>query len=363
MSDGQWYVRFAGRVTGPFDLDRVRTMARRGAITRMHFLSKDGKSWVAASRVPAVFEDESPAIVPDPPRAVPQVALEPQAADAPRGGPAHPAMPAPGANPPPAALPTLMAMVPVDPVKLAAVSLGLAAAAVGTPDLMPIADPSAWTEPNRDSLRVVVRAAQVLAVPVGGYVCILAPARGIAAALSGVALAISIASAVDTMDLRWAPWALGLAIVASVLCASTQIGGPLRRPAALSAALIAPVVAATGIVLLLRDPGTGPDEQRVVPFLLGAGGLAIAAAATFTLVRHADGHRLAVPVSVLGATLAVASVLVAAWMRGPGPASRAIAVDACFALAASWAAWAGILGVFAASAQAPRPRRRAVPAN
>ena len=46
MSDGQWYVRFAGRVTGPFDLDRVRTMARRGAITRMHFLSKDGKSWL-----------------------------------------------------------------------------------------------------------------------------------------------------------------------------------------------------------------------------------------------------------------------------------------------------------------------------
>ena len=55
LAAGPWYVRFAGRRSGPFDAERLRTLARRGALTRMHSLSADGTAWVAASTVRAVF--------------------------------------------------------------------------------------------------------------------------------------------------------------------------------------------------------------------------------------------------------------------------------------------------------------------
>ena len=54
-SVGPWFVRFAGRRSGPFDAERLRTLARRGALTRMHSVSADGKAWVPATSVRAVF--------------------------------------------------------------------------------------------------------------------------------------------------------------------------------------------------------------------------------------------------------------------------------------------------------------------
>ena len=55
-SAGPWFVRFAGRRSGPFDAERLRTLARRGALTRMHSLSVDGKRWTQATAVRAVFD-------------------------------------------------------------------------------------------------------------------------------------------------------------------------------------------------------------------------------------------------------------------------------------------------------------------
>ncbi|RLS49351.1 MAG: DUF4339 domain-containing protein, partial [Planctomycetota bacterium] len=52
---GPWFVRFAGRRTGPFDAERLRVLARRGALSRVHALSVDGKVWSAATTVRAVF--------------------------------------------------------------------------------------------------------------------------------------------------------------------------------------------------------------------------------------------------------------------------------------------------------------------
>ena len=52
---GPWFVRFAGRRTGPFDAERLRILARRGALSRVHALSIDGKVWSAATTVRAVF--------------------------------------------------------------------------------------------------------------------------------------------------------------------------------------------------------------------------------------------------------------------------------------------------------------------
>ena len=52
---GPWFVRFAGRRTGPFDAERLRILAQRGALSRVHALSVDGKVWSAATTVRAVF--------------------------------------------------------------------------------------------------------------------------------------------------------------------------------------------------------------------------------------------------------------------------------------------------------------------
>ena len=55
FQSGPWHVRFAGRRTGPHDVERLRTLARRGAVTRLHQVSVDGKAWRPASDIRAVF--------------------------------------------------------------------------------------------------------------------------------------------------------------------------------------------------------------------------------------------------------------------------------------------------------------------
>jgi hypothetical protein len=54
MARGPWFVRFAGRRSGPFDAERLRTMARRKALTRMHAVSVDGTTWASAVTLRAV---------------------------------------------------------------------------------------------------------------------------------------------------------------------------------------------------------------------------------------------------------------------------------------------------------------------
>ena len=60
MSD-QYYIRFRGRVQGPFDAEKLRQLARRGQFSRMHEVSSDGQQWSPASQQPELF---APAAVP-----------------------------------------------------------------------------------------------------------------------------------------------------------------------------------------------------------------------------------------------------------------------------------------------------------
>ncbi len=52
----QYYVRIRGRVQGPFDLDKVRSLVRRGQVSRMHEVSEDAASWVKAADFGELFE-------------------------------------------------------------------------------------------------------------------------------------------------------------------------------------------------------------------------------------------------------------------------------------------------------------------
>jgi hypothetical protein len=53
--ENQLYIRIRGRVLGPYDKERLQSMARRGQLSRMHELSPDATTWVRASTYPELF--------------------------------------------------------------------------------------------------------------------------------------------------------------------------------------------------------------------------------------------------------------------------------------------------------------------
>jgi len=53
--DAQWYIRIRGQILGPFSVEKLQELARRGEFTRIHEVSPDGLSWERASRHPEFF--------------------------------------------------------------------------------------------------------------------------------------------------------------------------------------------------------------------------------------------------------------------------------------------------------------------
>jgi hypothetical protein len=51
----QLYVRIRGRILGPFDEGKLRELAKRGQLSRLHDVSKDAMVWVRASEYPNLF--------------------------------------------------------------------------------------------------------------------------------------------------------------------------------------------------------------------------------------------------------------------------------------------------------------------
>ncbi len=49
------YVRIKGRVQGPFTLEKLQGLARRGQLGRIHQVSEDGETWRKASEYPDLF--------------------------------------------------------------------------------------------------------------------------------------------------------------------------------------------------------------------------------------------------------------------------------------------------------------------
>jgi hypothetical protein len=58
--ENQLYVRIRGRVLGPYDKEKMQSLARRGQLSRMHELSTDATNWVRASAYPELFVSEEP---------------------------------------------------------------------------------------------------------------------------------------------------------------------------------------------------------------------------------------------------------------------------------------------------------------
>lgn len=55
MSSELWYVRDRNRVTGPFNLDQLDAMRRRGQLARFHQISQDQQTWLSATTLTSLF--------------------------------------------------------------------------------------------------------------------------------------------------------------------------------------------------------------------------------------------------------------------------------------------------------------------
>lgn len=53
------YVRIRGRVQGPFPMDKLQQLVRRGQLSRIHQVSEDGQVWRKAAEVPELFQAPS----------------------------------------------------------------------------------------------------------------------------------------------------------------------------------------------------------------------------------------------------------------------------------------------------------------
>lgn len=55
MDDAKWYIRWRGKVTGPYTLAQLEKLQSRGQISRLHEVSQDRRSWARASTLTSVF--------------------------------------------------------------------------------------------------------------------------------------------------------------------------------------------------------------------------------------------------------------------------------------------------------------------
>lgn len=76
MSDTYW-VRHQGRSLGPYTLDKIRQMIRKGQVGRAQEMSLDGESWAPATTFPEVFQHAITATVIQQPAAAPMTSLAP----------------------------------------------------------------------------------------------------------------------------------------------------------------------------------------------------------------------------------------------------------------------------------------------
>lgn len=72
------YVRIRGRVHGPFDHEKIKTLVARGQVSRVNHISEDQVRWERADSIPELFEPQES--IPEPQQSTPgaQPAASPQ---------------------------------------------------------------------------------------------------------------------------------------------------------------------------------------------------------------------------------------------------------------------------------------------
>lgn len=328
---GPWFVRFAGRRSGPFDADRLRTLARRGALSRVHALSVDGKNWAAATTVRAVFNADGSVVA----AGVRALELEAEPSDfgeeLPDSGPAE--FPQMSSR-------RFMGSALVRPVVLCA--LVLATIMLALPTSRDDAGELAWWW-HEGALGVAVRGLCAFAVLGGWVVAFLPPEPARAASVSAVAAVLAAAGALALAP--WAPWALVIALlvpIAALLVALDAAGSAGTRPMGIVAVSSAALMGVASIALgfFWYSPWT------LVGMILGTVGAGALGWAGMCSIRHKGPSAKGVFWSgIVAATGCMACIFAAAFggLNSATPMTGAQgAVSACLVLAFSALAWATV---------------------
>lgn len=338
MATGPWFVRFAGRRSGPFDAERLRIMARRKALTRMHSVSADGTTWVPATSIRSVFNPDGSVV------SGPVLSLEPDAAapadrfgDLPDSGPI---------GPPSAPRAAHRGSALARPAVIAA--LALASIVLALPTSRDSAGAVCWWW-GEGPVSLTMRGLAVLAV-LGGWVLVFLPCEPARAASVSAAAALLAASAAVPVA-GWAPWcaaAAPLVAFSAVLVAVESAGGRSLRGQGLGAAIAGAVfgLGSAGLAAFdaFRDgASTAPGVLAIVGGVLALGsGAALVFAGTLAWRAVPNASTRIFWWSVAGATAGMAAVFASAFagLSGDEPMQGAqAAVAACIALAFATQSW------------------------
>jgi hypothetical protein len=323
-----WMIRHAGRESGPFDVERLRVLARRGALTKFHQLSRGGNPWTPATQVREVFNEDGTVV--------------PGAA-----GSDEPPMFSPheddttGADETPLASRTravawsgIASHVTVRSAQIAALTVTMAALAVPTGRTATGA-PEWWFAGS--ALDIAVHALCGVVLLAWWIVVFMPPnpAQGSAfAAISAV-----LAAAVVLPLQPWAPYAIPAGLVlplAALLVACESHRAPQVRGAGVVMAVVAGLgVPASAYLLYLNQSTWG--AVCVSMYTLGAAGLVTAG------IRGATERTVFVP-TVLGSIGAAGALFAAAigGLEGTQPMHAAgAAVAGLLALGLSVLTWSG----------------------
>ena len=354
----RWFVRLGSRRSGPFDLDRLRLMARRGSLTPSHALSRDGVTWSSAGALAGLFPEtaRSPDRLPDT-----QAPVEAPEQVAPVARPTRPA----GARPGQAVMPLTEGGSddgwPVEPAivrrpgrrqvsataAVVAAVLASSVALVLPTGMREDGTSTWWWSDGIDS--VIVRCAAAACMVAAAVTAMAGSRAAWSKALAAVSLACAAASAVPMLSQcpGSAPAAVALPVIA-VLIAWTSHPRPPQGVTAGSMALGA-LIALAALVLGAWDAVRGKPSATVLglcvagALLAACSGLLASLAARSLASRR---HGLEAEVRVRGATsgvLAIAS-MGAASLAGlsSDSATRSVpaAVSACLAVCLSVVGWA-----------------------
>lgn len=331
-----WWVRHAGRVSGPFTVERLRTMAQRGSLTRVHQVSPDCQGWLPACDVRAVFNPDGTiasaggarhqaARVPPRYDATPPASAFWQVAPGAREGAPRAATNAPD---PSAVRARSAATATVRAAQMCAIVIG--ALALMAPTARDAAGDLTWW-PRQEALSIAVHGLAAAVLVAWWIALALPPAPALGSALAAVCALL--AAAVTLPNREWAPWmtptAALLATNAVVLALTgTHASGALARMAGLAGAALGILGAAIVGVLVWQDPaGWGIASGALV----AVGAIALNIRAPFLR-------------AVMSSTPLTAALFVAAagGLVGPEPMRGAAgAVAALLALVLSVLAWAG----------------------
>ena len=330
-----WFVRYAGRITGPFDAERLRTMAARGQITGVHFLSTDRVHWKPATALAGILAgpaaDGPCAIVPD-------MELEPQGAPTRGTGPVAAADVAPGPSPPPAfPAPDLPHLVSGTPVAACAAVLVLAAFTVSAAANAPAGPP--WASDPAQQLRLALRILQALSALAALIVLSLPADTARAVTVAAASAVLALLSVLDASSVPWTAAAVASVPAAATLLTVRRVLSAASRPWAVLSIAIGAASGLVGVILAyrVRDPAGIEPLAFAGVAALGCIAIAVAGARTFGREAGASGSPFAWAATGIG--LCVLSPLLHA-AAAPGPEAREAAVAACMALGFSGLCWA-----------------------